>query len=181
MRIVAGRWKGNVQARYGMGFGRPLMPLEVRLPREDLLAAIHLARPRASVGLLLRIVRSRGGGFLFGLLLLIGLRGARWTCEHGRRERVWRPHRFEAEAVVAWLRWLTHIQPDRTLLTVCFPCALTIPDEYPTRMIILGALEAARGSVERGRAGGGCLWLGGGWRWLTSDELAELSKVNGRL
>ena len=39
------RHKGNAQARYGMSLGRPLMPLEVGLPREDLLAAIHLARP----------------------------------------------------------------------------------------------------------------------------------------
>ena len=47
---------------------------------------------------------------------------------------------------------------DRTLLTVCFPWALTMADGSPTRMIIVDALGVARGRAGTGEGGGG--WSG---------------------
>ena len=69
-----------------------------------------------------------------------------------------------ADPYIAYMR-------DCTLLTVCFPWALTMAGECPMRMIILGALGVARRRAEGVEGGGGWSgWAvaGGGWRWLTS-------------
>ena len=52
---------------------RSLVPLEIRLAREDLLASTHLTWPSARVGLLLGAPAGGRGNLLLAVLALLGL------------------------------------------------------------------------------------------------------------